>query len=465
MLLTLRVIGPNAPGLGYLLHKHPDKLQTFPLAFGQAFVFYPESTEEAVTAALLLDLDPVALVRGRPGSSEGGLLDQYVNDRPYVASSFLSVAIAQVLGSALGGRCKDRPELVETELPLEARIAVLPCRGGDSLVRKLFEPLGYEVETERLPLDEQFPAWGQSPYYSLRLRKSTQVHELLSHLYVLIPVLDDDKHYWVGDDEIDKLLFHGEGWLSAHPEKETITQRYLKHEPRLSRIALSRLVSDTQADPDAEAEAHAEEEAAIEQPVHLDERRIEAVAAAIHASGAKTVLDLGCGEGKLLAKLVRDRSINRIVGVDVSIRALEVASRRLKLNRHEGNKTDRLELRHSSVLYKDAFLMGFDAAALVEVVEHLEPSRLPALERVVFAEAKPKTVVVTTPNAEYNVRFPNLPAGRMRHKDHRFEWTRAEFEVWAAGVAAQNGYTVAFSPVGVVDAELGAPTQMAVFSR
>lgn len=465
MLLTLRATGPQASGLGYLLHKHPDKLQTFPLAFGRAHVFYPESTDEAVTAALLLDLDPVALVRGRQGSSEGGLFDQYVNDRPYVASSFLSVAIAQVLGSALGGRCKERPELVDEAMPFWVRISVLPCRGGEALVRGLFEPLGYEVEVSRITLDDRFPAWGQGPHHSLQLKKTTKLHELLSHLYVLIPVLDDDKHYWVGDDEIDKLLYHGEGWLSSHPQKELITSRYLKHEARLSRIALSRLVSDTQADPDAEAEAHAEEEAKIELPVRLDERRIEAVAQVIHSAGAKSVVDLGCGEGKLLAKLVRDRSIERLLGVDVSIRALSVAARRLKLDRHEGNKSERMELRHGSILYKDSALLGFDAAACVEVIEHLDESRLSAFERVLFAEARPKTVVITTPNAEYNERFENLPAGRMRHKDHRFEWTRAQFEDWAKGVCARHGYAVHHSAIGPVDEALGAPTQMAVFSR
>jgi 3' terminal RNA ribose 2'-O-methyltransferase Hen1 len=465
MLFSLRATGPNASGLGYLLHKHPDKLQTFPLAFGAAHVFYPESSPDAVTAALVLDLDPVALVRGRPGSMEGGLVDQYVNDRPYAASSFLAVAIAQVLGSALAGRCKDRPELVETPMPLEVSLPVVPCRGGEGLVRALFEPLGYAAEVSRLPLDASFPAWGEGRHHSVRLQKECPVHELLSHLYVLVPVLDDDKHYWVGDEEVDKLVFHGEGWLPNHPEKELITRRYLKHEARLSRAALARLVADEAKDPDEEAEAHAVEEAAIEEPVRLDEARIEAVTAVIREARATAVLDLGCGEGKLVARLVRDKSITRIVGVDVSHRALEVAASRLKLDRRGGKKSERLELIHGSLLYRDARLSGFDAAAVVEVIEHLEPNRLGAFERALFEFAQPQTVIVTTPNAEYNERFPSLPAGRMRHKDHRFEWTRAEFEAWARGVAERRGYGVRFVPVGPVDEALGAPTQMAVFSR
>ncbi|MDI1433464.1 3' terminal RNA ribose 2'-O-methyltransferase Hen1 [Polyangium sorediatum] len=465
MLFTLRATGPHASGLGYLLHKHPDKLQTFPLAFGRAHVFYPEASAEAVTAALLVDLDPVALVRGRPGSSEGGLVDQYVNDRPYAASSFLSVAIAQVLGSALAGRCKDRPELVQTSIALEATLSAVPCRGGATLLRALFEPLGYEVTASRLPLDERFPAWGEGAHHDVRLRKACPLSELLSHVYVLVPVLDDDKHYWVGEDEVEKLVYHGEGWLATHPEKELIARRYLKHRARLARAALDRLVSGEAKDSDAEAEAHAEEEAAIEAPVRLDEARIEAVARALSDEGAKTVVDLGCGEGKLLAKLVRNRAITQLVGVDVSQRALDVASERLKLDRHGGRKSERIELLHGSLLYRDARLSGFDAATLVEVIEHLELSRLGALERSVFAHARPRVVVVTTPNAEYNVVFTSLPAGHMRHKDHRFEWTRAEFEAWARGVAERNAYTVRFAPIGPADDTLGSPTQMAVFSR
>ena len=163
------------------------------------------------------------------------LLDQYVNDRPYVASSFLSVAIAQVFGSALQGRCKDRPELATTPIPLEARLDVLPVRGGERFLRAVFEPLGYEVEADRHPLDERFPEWGESPYFSVTVAKTTTLAELLTHLYVLIPVFDNRKHYFVGDDEMEKLLAKGEGWLAGHPEKEEIARRYLKFQPSLYR--------------------------------------------------------------------------------------------------------------------------------------------------------------------------------------------------------------------------------------
>ncbi|HKR96540.1 MAG TPA: 3' terminal RNA ribose 2'-O-methyltransferase Hen1, partial [Candidatus Angelobacter sp.] len=196
MLLTITTHHQPATDLGYLLHKNPARLQSFELSFGHAHVFYPEATNERCTAALLLDVDPVGLVRNRRGpAGEGGSLDRYVNDRPYVASSFLSVAIAQVFASALGGRSKGRQELAETPIPLTAKISVLQCRGGEELIKKLFEPLGYQLLIQQHVLDEKFPEWGESSYYTVELSAQTRLQDLLTHLYVLIPVLDAEKHY------------------------------------------------------------------------------------------------------------------------------------------------------------------------------------------------------------------------------------------------------------------------------
>lgn len=244
MLLTISTTHRPATDLGYLLHKNPSRPQSFKLSFGTAHVVYPEASDDRCTAALILDLDPIGLVRGRRGlEGEGGLLMQYVNDRPYVASSFLSVAISQVFRSALAGRSKDREALTQAELPLEAGLAVVPCRGGESFLRRLFEPLGYEVAANAEPLDPTVPDWGASRYYTVQLRAQKRLADLLTHLYVLVPVLDDEKHYWVGDDEVEKLVRHGEGWLSTHPERDVIAARYLKHRHSLVRDAIARLVT------------------------------------------------------------------------------------------------------------------------------------------------------------------------------------------------------------------------------
>lgn len=463
MLLTITTTHEPATDLGYLLYKNPARAQSFDLPFGNAHVFYPEATPERCTAALLLDVDPVGLVRGR--KSADAPLEPYVNDRPYVASSFLSVAIARVFGTALSGKSKERPELAETPIPLTARIAVVPCREGEDLLRRLFEPLGYAVEAEGYPLDPEFPEWGASRYFTLTLRATTRLADLLRHLYVLVPVLDDAKHYYVGEDEIEKLLRQGEGWLASHPERDLIARRYLRHRMSLTRAALARLTMEEEPDPDAAAEARDAAEQEAEERIGLHEQRLGAVVAALRASGARRVVDLGCGEGRLLRILLNDGQFEEILGMDVSVRALEIARERLRLDRLPPGQRQRIRLIHGSLTYRDPRIEGFDAAAVVEVIEHLDPPRLKAFERVLFEFARPRTVVMTTPNREYNEKFERLQAGAFRHRDHRFEWTRSEFAAWAQAVAERFGYAVRFLPVGPEDPVLGAPTQMGVFAR
>jgi len=470
MLLTLTSTTVPARDLGHLLRKHPDRLQTFALGFGAAHVFYPEASDARCTAALLLDVDPVGLVRGRPTSTDdGGLVDAYVNDRPYVASSFLSVAVARVLGAALGGR-SEPPELAARELALEARITpvrVAVAQAPDEredLVQRLFAPLGYGVRVEPVAVPGAAHA---GRHASITLAATTTLQRLLAHVYVLIPVLDDEKHYWVGEAEVEKLFRHGGDWLAAHPERELIARRYLRRAPKLARSALARLAALDDADasaPATDAVAESSEQTVVEKPLKLQDRRIAAVIDALHRAGARSVVDLGCGGGDLVVALARDASVERVMGTDVSVRELERAKERLDRALMPASRRGRIGLFQSSVLYRDERVAGFDAAALLEVVEHLEPSRLAAFARAVFGAARPRTVVLTTPNREYNVRFPALASGKLRHADHRFEWTRAEFRGWADATASAYGYTVAYGDVGDADAELGAPTQMAVFS-
>jgi 3' terminal RNA ribose 2'-O-methyltransferase Hen1 len=462
MLLTIRTTHRPATDLGFLLHKNPARVHERKIAFGNVYVFYTEATNERCTAALLLDIDPVGLVRRGHGAPS---LEAYVNDRPYVASSFLSVAIADAFGTAMGGRSKERPELVDEPLPLSAHLPAVPARGGEGIVRRLFEPLGYALEARRHTLDERFPEWGESAYFTVALRAEARVRDLLAHLYVLVPVLDDEKHYWVGDDEVEKLLRHGEGWLATHPEREQIARRYLKYRRSLAREALDRLVQEEEPNLDEHEEVEEAEEQAVEARISLNEQRLGAVLAALRGFQPRRVLDLGCGEGKLLPLLLKEPTFDEIVGMDVSHRALDIAEERLHLDRLAPKQRERLRLIHGSLTYRDRRLEGYDAAAVVEVIEHLDEPRLKAFERVLFEFAAPQGVVLTTPNAEYNVRFETLPAGIFRHRDHQFEWTRAEFEGWAAAVAERFGYSVRFLPVGSEDPEVGAATQMAVFSK
>jgi 3' terminal RNA ribose 2'-O-methyltransferase Hen1 len=464
MLLTITTTSRPATDLGFLLHKHPGRVHAVELGFGRAHVVYPQATQERCTAALVVDVDPVGLVRERRRAA-GFALRQYVNDRPYAASSFLSVAIGRVFGTALGGRSRERPELAAAPLPLTARLPAVPARGGGAdLLTRLFAPLGYRVAATPLPLDPHVPAWGDSAYHTLELSGEVRLRDLLAHLTVLLPVLDDDKHYWVGEDEVDTLLRRGGDWLAAHPERDLIARRSLRHDVGLAREALARLAEDD-ADPDAASAAQDAEEEAVERPLTLAEQRLAAVLDVLRAAGARRVLDLGCGSGTLVAALLREPWVDRVVGVDVSYGALQAAARRVRLDRMTPGERERVELWQGALTYRDDRLRDFDAAALVEVVEHVDPPRLGAFERVVFGHAAPRTVVLTTPNVEYNPRFEGLPAGTLRHRDHRFEWTRGQLREWAQGVGQRHGYRVRLAGVGPEDPEAGPPTQLAVFSR
>ncbi|MFE2322402.1 3' terminal RNA ribose 2'-O-methyltransferase Hen1 [Streptomyces sp. NPDC059385] len=476
MFLTISTTGtPERPAtdLGFLLHKHPGKMQAFSTSHGNAHVFYPEATAERCTAALLLEVDPVALVRRGQGKGRGGAPDaalaQYVNDRPYAASSLLAVALSGVFRSALKGQCTARPELPGEKRPLRVEIPALPARGGAALVHRLFDPLGWDlVDVEPVPLDERFPEWGDSRYVRLVLEGELRLADALRQLYVLLPVLDDAKHYWIAPDEVDKLLRAGDGWLASHPEHGLISSRYLACHKRLTQDALERLELVRLAESDgSEVEEldNAVDDEIAERSVPLAVQRREAILAALRAAGAARVLDLGCGQGQLVQALLKEVSFTEIVGMDVSVRALNLAAKRLRLERMGERQSSRVTLLQGSLAYTDKRLAGYDAAVLSEVIEHLDVERLPALEYAVFGSARPHTVLVTTPNVEYNVRWATLPAGQVRHGDHRFEWTREEFRAWADGVANRHGYGVEFVPVGDDDPEVGPPTQMAVFTR
>ena len=468
MLLTITCETEQATDLGYLLHKNPTNVFSERLWFGEVMVFYPEVEAKRCTVALLLDVDPVGWVRGNRRRPSG--LDQYVNDRPYVASSLMSVAIVTAFGSALNGKSRERPERVTEKMALRVRLAAVRCMAGEDLIQRLFVPLGYTVTLCREPLDDRFPAWGESDLYAVTLEGQQTVQDLLTQLYLLIPVLDNFKHYFVSEEEIEKLLQKGERWLASHPDRELITRRYLNYRQSMVREALAQLEAlredstETQEEADTLAEA---QELAVEEPLRLQDARMQAALEAVRslAPSAKRILDLGCGEGQLLRLLLREPSLTEIVGVDVASHTLERAAQRLHLDTLPERQKARIRLLQGSVVYRDDRFQNFDVALLIEVIEHLDPPRLQAMEQVVFRHAAPVRVVISTPNADYNALWPSLPAGRFRHRDHRFEWSRAEFQAWASQVASTFGYSVAFQGIGPEDVEQGCPTQMAIFDR
>ncbi|MEL7049507.1 MAG: 3' terminal RNA ribose 2'-O-methyltransferase Hen1, partial [Pseudomonadota bacterium] len=407
MILTLTTTHQPATDLGYLLHKNPDRLHQMDVGFGQVHLFYPEAGDERATFAMVLDIDAVDLVRGRRDKDQG-LLQNYVNDRPYAVSSFLSVAIAKTLRNALQGSSKERQGLADQAIPLEAVVMPLPVRGDADLLMALFEPLGYDIEIEKLPLDEALiplgETWANSPYVKLRLRATCRLRDLLAHLYVLIPVLDRQKHYYVDRQEIEKLIAKGEGWLKDHPKRSFIAQLYLRQKRSWAREVLARIddqggleepVSEPAADQLGSAVVASGEERigedkkdaaelTLEAPIRLHDQRLDSVASVLLSSGARRVLDLGCGSGKLMKRLMPERQFTDIVGIDVSSVNLENAERRLKLDRVPEQDRGRVRVLQGALTYRDRRIEGFDAAALVEVIEHLDAERLTAMERAVF---------------------------------------------------------------------------------
>ncbi|MBD3915914.1 3' terminal RNA ribose 2'-O-methyltransferase Hen1 [Nocardioides hwasunensis] len=464
MLLTVTTTHRPATDLGHLLHKHPDRVQEFGQSFGTVTVLYPEATEERCTAALVLSVDPVRLARSRARNAPDFSLSQYVNDRSYAASSLLGVAMADVFSTARSGTCRSRQELADSAIPLEIGLPVIPCRGGADIARRVFEPLGWTVDAEPIPLDEGFPEWGDSRYVRLRLTGVVRLADALNQLHVLLPVLDESKHYWQGVDEVDKLLRSGDGWLATHPDAALIARRYLGRRGQLTRTALARL-AELGDEVEEEVEPAAEEE--VRQPedarVPLNTQRHDTVLAVLGELGARSVIDLGCGPGQLLDRLVEQADVTRVAGTDVSTRSLQHAARRLRLDRMGERQAERITLFQSALTYEDDRFAGYDAAVLMEVVEHVDPPRLEALERVVFGAASPGAVVVTTPNADYNPLYADLVG--LRHPDHRFEWSRQEFADWSDRVAATFGYRVERRGIGDHDDALGQPTQMAIFTR
>ncbi|GAA0391583.1 hypothetical protein GCM10009541_38380 [Micromonospora gifhornensis] len=294
MLLTLTTTHRPATDLGHLLVKHPDRTHAFDVPVGTAHVFYPQADEARCTAALLLDVDPtrLAAARGRgrgrqpTATPESFALGRYVNDRPYAASSLLASALSRVYRSALRGESRDRPELAATSIPLEIRVPVLRCRGGAEVATRLFGPLGWTVTAIPIALDEQHPQWGGSRYVDLTLTGTLRVADALNHLYVLLPVLDDAKHYWVAPDEVDKLLRVGAGWLAGHPERGLIVRRYLAHRRALAGQALERLAAQCPTDEPGVDDGVADRPDQAPR-ASLAARRREAVHAALVEAGAQ----------------------------------------------------------------------------------------------------------------------------------------------------------------------------------
>ena len=463
MYLKITTTDTNASNIGYVFHKHPERYQKEKLSYGEAHIFYPEVSEQKCSFAMLIDINSIQLTRNLQKSNYSGSfkLGDYVNDRAYVASSFLTAAIAKVLSSALNGKCSYDNTLATKKWNLTIQVGIVKAKGGEEQIKNYFEPLGYEVCINSFYLDEDFKNWGKSPYFKIELKASKTVQEVLSQLYVLLPVLDNNKHYFVNEMEVEKLLNKGGEWLKNHPAKEIITKKYLRYKKSYTRLAFEHLIGEETSENSDKVEL----ETMVEKKLSIHGVRLHTVKDTLAKLGVQELADLGCGEGKLIRLLLREAQFKRILGMDVSYQTIEMAKKRLKYDELPLRLKEKLSLFQGSLTYRDKRIEGIEAVSLVEVIEHLDTTRLEALQRVVFEYTKPKYAIITTPNREYNVLFESLPEGKFRHSDHRFEWTRKEFETWANKIANRHAYKVSFEPIGDEHEIHGAISQMAVFKR
>lgn len=451
MHLSISTTHKPATDLGFLLYKHPKKLHTRGTSFSTNHCFFSEATDDLCTANLWVnvrELQEFELYR-RFNNFE----NPFINDRPYVAGSLMSTAMSEMFRTAMSGSCRERPELARSPIPLTIEVATVRCEDGIDFIKGIFEPLGYQVDLESYLLDEAFPNWGSSPYFKLRLQTNKELYLVLRQLFILLPVLDNQKHYWVDEAEQEKIIKMGEGWLQAHPMFSKIVSRYLKN---LQSLAVE-VKKHFALDENLTTKARNKEEQ-LEQKIHLNTLRMDYVAELLKDHQVRTVGDLGCGEGKLIERLLQNSDITEIRAFEVSIDELEKAQQRIA----ELKQLERVKFFNSSVLYLDHRTKDLDAVVLVEVIEHLEEVRLPVLAANVFKYMEPSMVVITTPNFEFNQRFETKG---FRHPDHRFEWTREEFKSWCEVQAQKYGYTFKIDFIGEVDSALGGPTQVGVFIK
>ena len=446
MLIAITSRTRPASDLGYALHKHPDRVQQFDVGYGKATVFYPVASEDECTFVMVVEVDPVRLARGPEHTRGGGLVTDYVTDRPYAASSMLAVAIGKVLSTATAGRCEKKPELAAKPMDLEVEISTVRNLAQDR-VRSLFTDLGYKVEIEGKEQDR---------YVTVRTRSDRwTLGETLRQIRVLLPAIDGRHHHYVNDEDVAHLLRHGEGWLDSHPQGTWISRRYLARKRSLAEQAVRAL----------EARNESEDEPPWTGPTResLQRARIDRVTERLVESGARIVADLGCGEGALVRELAKEPAISKVVGIDISANRIEQAKRRLA--RQLGpSETDKTSLLTGAIGVQDARWSDCDAAALVETIEHIDVERLDMVERNVFGREHLRCIIVTTPNREYNHHY-GLEEGQKRHRDHRFEWSREEMREWAQGICQRYGLEASHEGIGEHHPDDGWPTQMAVFTR
>ncbi|MGE6488602.1 3' terminal RNA ribose 2'-O-methyltransferase Hen1 [Paenisporosarcina sp. NPDC076898] len=445
MQLSIQASGDNVQAISYLLSKNPNNLYERNHKGHLVRLFYSKFTETELEVTIFVTPDPIELVKNNSNSYD---ITHYINDREFAVSSIFCSFIRSALGTALNGQPKEE-HLMWVNHPFSFNFEFGPVVSSlsDEKLMNLFEPIGYEVTINRPEIEYSFPIKTKSSARYLSIKGMKTLQEGLRHLFVLIPVIDNYKHYFIDEKEIEKLERYGEGWLDQHPLRDLIYRQALRFKEIYS------LVENSSKD---------EKKVEPVKKVRLNELRYEKIVNTVSQMKPRSVIDFGSGEGKLSVQLGFVEGITEILAVEPSEAAsLKALERFNKVKNKE--KFVIPELLWGSLFYYDERLKDKDVIILCEVIEHIDETRLPKAMDTLLDDYQPPALIITTPNREYNELYDMEE--HLRHNDHRFEWTRAEFRQWCTERNHSNDYELQFDGIGEEHASHGFPTQMCIFKR
>ena len=473
MHLILKASGEGADIVSHLLSKNPNNVYDRTDKGVRVRMVYTTATERETEVLMHAEPDPVDLVRGTP---DGYDITQYINDREFVTSSLFCSYIRSALGTALNGKPKEAyARWVGHPFDMELSFGPVASDLPDRAIEELFSPLGYAVTLERDELTYTFDLKKKSTVRRIILRGQVTVQNALRQLFLLIPVLDNYKHYFISEDEIDKIKRYGEGWLDSHPLKEMIIKRTLRFAELIRQYerqegALSAPAEAVNAEEDnvsTEGKGDGIDDPSLQEdpPVRLNELRYRAITDVVAGLPLKRrIVDMGAGEGKLSARLAYIPGVESILAVEPSgqsrLRAME---RFAKLEERSGIAA-MPEPIIGSLFYFDEQLQNQDVMILCEVIEHIDAYRLNGIMDTIMNEYQPEVLLVTTPNKEYNQVYA-MERESFRHHDHRFEWTRAELAAQCEMWTKQAEYTFEIRGIGEYAEGFGQPTQLVIFRK
>ncbi|WP_042142009.1 methyltransferase domain-containing protein [Paucisalibacillus sp. EB02] len=446
MQLTIHATGSNVEVISYLLAKNPNNLYERSNNGHLVRMFYNKFTSEEVEVTFFVTPDPINLSRN---SSENYDITSYINDREFVVSSIFCSFLRSALGTALNGKPKEEyASWVNHAFNFQFSFGPLTSDLSDKQIIDLFAPLGYEVEITYGKVDYQVNIKSKSTARFVTLKGLTTLQNGIRQIFMLIPVLDNYKHYYIDEKEIEKIERYGEGWMDTHPQREFILRRALRFKELLDSVEM-----------DAKSKSEGK---AAEKRVRLNDLRYEKIIDYIkNLTNRESIVDFGSGEGKLSVRLGFVKGVKEILAVEPSEVAALKALKRFEELRGKENFLQPTPVM-GSLFYFDERLKSKDVIVLCEVIEHIDEYRLPKIMGTILREYKPKTLIITTPNQEYNQVYDM--GKEYRHSDHRFEWTRVEFQEWCNS-HNPGSYELTFEGIGEEHPTFGYPTQMGMFTR